>query len=150
MSKGNTFENDILKLILQAVVIANIAQDNGTGPLTVLWISLHTSTGPGEAGNQTTNEATYTGYGRVSVARSASGFNVSNNIGSNKNAVTFGECTAGEGTVETLTYFGVGTAETSTGKLLYNGVISSPSGGLPIVLGTIPEFAADQLTITED
>lgn len=34
-----------------------------------LYISLHTSD-PGEAGSQTTNEANYTSYARVAVARS--------------------------------------------------------------------------------
>jgi hypothetical protein len=34
MSKGNTFENDVQKLIFQGVVIANLADDAATGPRT--------------------------------------------------------------------------------------------------------------------
>ena len=56
MSKTNTFENDLLKLIFQAVSIANIADDATTSPATNLYVSLHVGD-PGEAGNQETNEA---------------------------------------------------------------------------------------------
>ena len=73
MSKGDTFENDLLKLIFQAVAIANLADNAATGPLTNLYVSLHTAD-PGEAGNQSTSEATYTGYARVAVARTAGGW----------------------------------------------------------------------------
>lgn len=36
MSKGNTFENDLLKLIFQGVAIANIADNAASSPLTNL------------------------------------------------------------------------------------------------------------------
>ncbi len=48
MSKGNTFENDLLKLIFNATAIANIADNAGSSPLTNLYVSLHTAD-PGEA-----------------------------------------------------------------------------------------------------
>lgn len=78
MSKGNTFENDLVKLIFQATAIANIADNAASSPLTNLYVSLHTAD-PGETGDQTTNETAYTGYARVAVARSGSGFTVTNN-----------------------------------------------------------------------
>jgi hypothetical protein len=40
--------------------------------------SLHTAD-PGEAGDQTTSEVTYTSYARVAVARTAGGHTVTNN-----------------------------------------------------------------------
>lgn len=64
MSKGNTFENDWLLLIFNATAIANIADNAASAPLTNLYVSLHTAD-PGEAGDQTTNEAAYTSYARV-------------------------------------------------------------------------------------
>jgi hypothetical protein len=147
MSKGDTFENDILKLILQGTTIANLAINATSGPLTSLYVSLHTLD-PGEAGTQLTNECAYTGYDRVAVARSGLGWAVVNNVGSNVAAVTFPECT---GAGETATYFGVGTVNKATGagKLLYSGEITDPSGGLIISVGTIPQFAIGALTITE-
>ena len=106
MSKGNTFENDLLQLIFNAVAIANIADNAAASPLTNLYVSLHTAD-PGEGGDQTTNEATYTGYGRVAVARTSGGWTVSGNNVTNAAAITFGQCTAGS---ETLTHFAIGTA----------------------------------------
>ena len=69
MSMGNTWENDLLKLIFQATAIANVADNAASSPLTNLYVSLHTAD-PGEAGDQTTSEISYTGYARVAVARS--------------------------------------------------------------------------------
>lgn len=82
MSKGNTFENDLAKLIFNATAIANIADNAASSPLTSLYVSLHTGD-PGEAGDQTTSEATYTSYARVAVARSGSGWTVTANEAEN-------------------------------------------------------------------
>ena len=41
MSKGNTFEDDILKLIFNATAIADLAQDDTTSPATNLSVGLH-------------------------------------------------------------------------------------------------------------
>lgn len=113
---GNTFENDLLKLIFNATNISLIADDTATTPLTNLYVSLHTSD-PGEAGDQTTNEISYTGYARVAVARTTGGWTVTNNSVSPVAAITFGAMTAGAG--GTVTHFGVGTASSGTGKLLF-------------------------------
>lgn len=78
MSKGNTFENDFLKLVFNATAIANIADNAATSPLTNLYVSLHTAD-PGEAGDQTTSEITYTSYARVAVARTSGGWTVTAN-----------------------------------------------------------------------
>ena len=145
MSKGNTFENDLMKLIFNATAIANIADNAATSPLTNLYISLHTAD-PGEAGDQTTSETAYTSYARVAVLRSSSGWTVSTNSAVNLAAVTFPACTGGTSTV---TYFAIGTASSGTGKILYSGALSSPTS-LAISTGITPEFAAGQLTITED
>lgn len=143
MSKGNTFENDLLLLIFNATGIANIADNAASSPLTNLYVSLHTGD-PGEAGDQTTNECAYTSYARVAVARSGSGWTVSGNAVSNAAAITFPQATGGS---ETATYFAVGTASSSTGKILYSGALSA---SLAISSGITPEFAIGDLDVTED
>lgn len=120
MSFGNTFENDLLKLIFNAVAIANLADNASASPLTNLYIALHTSD-PGEAGDQTTNEVTYTSYARVAVARSGSGWTVTNNSVSPVSEVSFPAGTGGSGTA---THFSVGTASSGAGKLILKGTIT--------------------------
>lgn len=143
MSKGNTFENDLLKLVFNATAIANIADNAATSPLTSLYVSLHTAD-PGEAGDQTTSETAYTGYARVAVARSGAGWTVTNNSVSPAANIDFGECTASPGTA--LTHFGVGTASSGTGKLLYKGTLTP---NITTAVGVIPRVKTTS-TITED
>lgn len=108
-----------------------------------LYVSLHTGD-PGEAGSQTTNEATYTSYARVAVARSGAGWTVSGNEASNTSAVTFPACTGG---TNTITHFGVGTDSSGAGVLLYKGALTA---SLAVSSGITPAFAAGALDITED
>lgn len=142
MSAGNTFENDILKLIFNATAIANIADNAASSPLTNLYISLHTSD-PGEAGDQTTNETSYTSYARVAVARSGSGWTVTANSVSPVATISFPACTGG---TATITHFAVGTASSSTGKLLISGTVSpniSVSSGVTPQLTTSTALTVD-------
>lgn len=120
MSLGNTFENDLAKLIFNATAIANIADNAATSPLANLQLSLHTAD-PGEAGDQTTNEIAYTSYARVAVARSSSGFTVTNNIVTLTANVDFPAGTGGSGTA---THFGIGTAASGAGKLIASGTVT--------------------------
>ncbi len=143
MSKGNTFENDFLKLIFNGTAIANIADNAGSSPLTNLYVSLHTGD-PGEAGSQTTNECAYTSYARVAVARDTGGWTVSSNAVANAALIQFPQCTGGS---ETISHFAVGTASSSTGKVLYKGSLSA---SLSVSSGIQPQFAAGDLDITED
>lgn len=143
MSKGNTFENDLVKLIFQATAIANIADNAASSPATNLYVSLHTSD-PGEAGDQTTNETAYTGYARVAVARSAGGFTVTNNSVSPAANIDFAECTASAGAA--ITHFGIGTASSGAGKLLYKGTVTP---NITMAVGVIPRLKTTS-TITED
>ena len=142
MSKGNTFENDLVKLIFNATAIANIADNAATAPLTNLQVSLHTAD-PGEAGDQTTSEATYTGYARVAVARTTGGWTVTTNSVSPVANIDFPAGTGGAGTV---THFGVGTAATGTGKLLYSWTVTP---NIVTGNGVTPRLTTAS-TITED
>lgn len=143
MSIGNTFENDLLKLIFNATAIANIADNAASSPLTNLYISLHTAD-PGEAGDQTTSETSYTGYARVAVARTSGGWTVTNNQAVNAATISFGACTVG---TPTITYASVGTAASSTGKILFSGALNA---SLAVSPGVTPSFAASALTISLD
>ena len=142
MSKGNTYENDLLKLIFNATAIANIADNAASSPLTSLYVSLHTAD-PGEAGDQTTNECAYTSYARVAVARSGAGFTVTNNSVSPAADVTFPAATGG---TETATHFAIGTATSGAGKLLYSGTVSP---NISISNGVTPKLTTAS-TVTED
>jgi hypothetical protein len=142
MSKGNTFENDLLGLIFQAKTIANLAVNATSSPLTVLWCSLHTAD-PGEAGLQNTTEATYGPYARVSVARTSAGWTITANSVSPVANISFPACTSGTSTV---TFAAVGTASTGTGKVLWKGAVS-PS--ISVSAGVTPRLTTLS-TVTED
>ena len=143
MSIGDTFENDLMKLIFNATAIANIADNAATSPLTNLYVDLHTAD-PGETGTQTTSETSYTGYARVAVARTSGGWTVTANVASNVAAITFGACTAG---TSTITYASVGTASSGTGKILLSGALTA---SLAVSPGITPSFAIGALTVSVD
>lgn len=142
MSKSNALENAWLLLLFNGTTFADIAENDTTSPATNFYISLHTAD-PGEAGSQTTNETSYTGYARVAVARTSGGWTVTGNSVSPVADVTFGECTAG---TATITHFGVGTASSGTGVLLYKGTLTP---NISVSTGIIPRVR-NTSTITED
>lgn len=143
MSKGNTFENDLLKLIFNATAIANLADNAAASPLTNLYVSLHTAD-PGEAGDQTTSETAYTGYARIAVARTSGGWTVTAASVSPVANIDFGICTAAPGGA--ITHFGVGTASSGAGKLLYSGTVTP---NITMAANVIPRLTTAS-TITED
>lgn len=125
-SKTDSWENSLLLLLFNNTNVANVGDATGLrGSSTAgsLYFALHTSD-PGETGDQTTNEATYTSYARVAVARSGAGFTVS---GTNPTqvvpaaTVTFPAGTGGSGTA---THFSIGTASSGAGVRLYNGTVT--------------------------
>lgn len=144
MSKGNTLENGLLEHILNNADVANIGDATGLrGSATAgsLYLSLHTSD-PGETGDQTTNEISYTSYARVAVARSGAVWTVTAN--SAVLASPPAAFPAGTGGSGTATHFGLGTASSGAGVLLYKGAIS------PNIVcgdGVTPRISP---TITED
>ena len=143
MSKSNTFENDLLKLIFNGGAIANLADNASSAPLTNLYASLHTAD-PGEGGSQSTNEISYTGYARVAIARTAGGFTVSGSSATLTSPVDFPEMTGGAG--GTVTHFAIGTDASGAGKILYSGTTDPDH---VIQVGNIPRLKTGT-TITED
>jgi hypothetical protein len=142
MSKGDTFENDLLKLIYNATPIANLADNAATSPIASIWVALHTAD-PGEAGTQTTNEIAYTGYGRAVIARTSGGWTVTGNSVSPVANIDFAAGTGGSGTA---THFSTGAALTGASKIFHSGTVT-PN----IVCGAaITPRLTTATTITED
>lgn len=149
MSKGNDFENDLLLLLFNNTAIANIGDAAGLQPSAgagSLFVSLHTAD-PGEAGDQTTSEANYTGYARIGVTRAGAGWTVAANEASNAALITFGACTAGN---NTITYIGIGTLTAGAGMLMYSGAVTDPVAGLAVTVGITPKIQIGDLDTTED
>jgi hypothetical protein len=144
MSKTTTFSTALLDLIFRnqdITLIGDAAGLQNSATTGSLYISLHTA--DPSAGNQTTSECAYTSYARVAVSRST-GFNAASaGATANAAAVTFPAATGGS---ETATYFGVGTAASGTGSLLYAAALNA---SLAISSGITPEFATGDLDITE-
>ncbi|TXH19621.1 MAG: hypothetical protein E6R03_00315, partial [Hyphomicrobiaceae bacterium] len=132
MSKGNTFEEDLLKLIFNGTAIANLADNASSSPLSNLYLALHTAD-PGEGGSQNTSEVSYTGYARVAVPRNSGGWAVTGGSVSPAAAIEFGEMTSG--TNGTATHVSIGTAASGAGKVLYKGALT-PS--IAYAVGVVP------------
>jgi hypothetical protein len=145
MSKSNSWENSLLLHLFNNSDVANIGDATGLRGSTTagsLSVSLHTAD-PGEAGTQATNEATYGGYARQAVARSGAGWTVSGNSVSPAANIDFPEATSGS---ETITYFGVGTADSGAGVLLYSGTVTP---NINVSTGVTPRLTTSS-AITED
>ena len=112
-----------------------------------LYISLHTAD-PGEAGNQSTSEATYTGYARKAVTRTSGGWTVVTNTASNTAAVTFDPCTAGSNVIG---YFGVGTDLSGAGTLLYSNTLSTSNQGVftAVAVGDLITMPGNTLVVSD-
>lgn len=144
MSKTNTWENDLLLLVFNntnASLIGDATGLRGSTTAGSLYVSLHTAD-PGEAGSQTTSEATFTGYARVAVARGAAWTVAANAVVPTAN-IDFPACTAG---TNTITHFGVGTDSTGAGKLLYKGAVTP---NIAVASGVTARLTTAS-TITED
>ena len=142
MSKSDVWENDLLKLLFNATPIANIADNAASGPITNIYVSLHTAD-PTEGGTQTSSETSYGAYARVAKLRTSGGWTVTANSVSPASNIDFPEATSGTGTI---THFGVGTLVSGAGKLLYSGTISPT---ITIATGVAPRLTTAS-TITED
>lgn len=146
MSKGNTFENELLEHILNNADIALIGDATGLRGSSAdgnLYVSLHTAN-PDEAGDQETSEISYTGYARIAVTRDGSGWTVTANSASPAAPITFGAMSGGAG--GTVTHFAIGTAASGTGKILYKGTVSP---NIVVSNGVTPQLTT-ATAITED
>jgi hypothetical protein len=146
MSMSNAAEAALLDLLFLNIDWANVGDAGGlqnSAAAGSLYIALHTAD-PGEAGDQTTSEAAYTGYARVAVARTAGGFSRSGSTISNVATVQFGECTAGSATA---THFSIGLLSSGAGQIVQSGPLAASRA---ISAGITPLFNPGQLTTTVD
>jgi len=146
MSMSNDSETNLLLLLFNNTDWANVGDASGlqnSATAGSFYVALHSSD-PGDAGDQSTNEISYTGYARVAVARSGAGWTVSGNQVSNTATVQFGECTAG---TATATHFSVGLDSSGAGDILYSGSLSASRS---ISSGITPLFNAGALQGTVD
>jgi len=147
MSATNNFENEMLALYFNNTDHAGIGDAAGlqnSATAGSFYISLHTAN-PGETGTQATSETSYGAYARVAVARSGAAWTVAANNVSNAAAVTFPTAT-GTG-VQTCTYFGIGTAATGAGDLLFYGALTD---SLVVAVSNTPSFAIGELDVNVD
>lgn len=146
-NKGAAISRALLLLIYNNTTITLIGDADGLLKSAAdgnLYVSLHTA--DPTAGDQTTNEAAYTGYARVAVARTAAGWTVSAG-----NAVeNFAEAAfpVGTGGGEHVTHWAVGAVilASGAGKIVHTGECTPH---LDTGIGVIPTFAAGAIEITE-
>ena len=140
------FENGLLSLIFENANYANVGDATGlrgSSTAGVFYIGLHTAN-PNETGSQTTSEAAYTSYARVSVARSTAGWTVASGVADNDAAINFPQCTGGS---ETESHFGVGSDTSGAGNLFLWGALTST---LAVSNNITPSFAIGALDTTLD
>lgn len=141
---SNAAEAALLDLLFLNTDWANVGDASGlqnSASAGSFFVALHTAD-PGEAGDQTTSEVSYTGYARVAVARSAGGWTRSVSTVSNTSTVQFGECTAGSATA---THFSIGTVVSGAGQIILSDALTASRS---ISAGITPLFNAGALTAT--
>ena len=128
MPIGPTFAGDLLQLVFDGKAIGYIADNTATTPSTIIWFALHTAQPSSD--DQTGSEAAYTGYTRISAARSTATSAFSYTAASSAGAgaklnptanITFPIAT---GSSEVETYFSMGLSSAGTGKILWSGSLS--------------------------
>lgn len=122
---SDSFEDAILKLILNATAIANIADNTATAPATAIWVALHTAD-PTDTGTQGSNEANYTGYTRIATGRTTAAWSVGVTTAGAAHpvsAITFPQATSTS--TSTITHASIGlTSSTTSGTIIASGALS--------------------------
>ncbi len=147
MSAQDFFEDDLLDLIMTNQAAPNVGDAAGLQPSAgagSFHTSLMTALPAESVSDQTTNEATYTPYARVAVARSLAGWTVASGVADNDAAITYPQATAGS---DTITHFGLGFAASGAGFLNMVGALAA---SLAVSTGITPEFAAGDLDVSLD
>lgn len=135
------FQQNILKLIFNATLWANLGENASSAPATNLYVSLHTAQ-PSSGDDQTSNEAGYGAYARVAVARTSSGWTVNGDSVAPVANVIFPTATnagtTASGGTETETWMGVGLAASGAGHLFFSTQLGP---ALTVALGVTPTLA---------
>lgn len=143
MPKSTATCNSLLALLFNATAWADLAENDTSSPNTNLYLSLHTAD-PGVGNSQATNEATYTNYARIAVARTTGGWSAPASASTSNAALAqFPQCGASG---NTITHVAIGTASSGAGTVLYAGALNS---SLAVANLIQPQFAIGALTVTE-
>lgn len=123
------FANSLLKLLLQAVGIANVADNALVSPITVVYAAAHVSD-PG-SGTQADGECSYPGYARVAIARTSAAWVITDNVAQPIYDISFPKSSAI--ITQIITYISIGVAASGatpmwlSGQLLPNLACSNAS-----------------------
>lgn len=143
---SNAAEQALLDLLFLNTDWANVGDAGGiqnSAAAGVFYVGLH-SADPGEAGDQTENEAAHTGYNRIAVARSGAGWTRSGSTISNAAVIQFDECTAGS---TVATHFSVGVGASGATAIVFSGSLAASRS---ISAGITPIFNTGELDVTVD
>lgn len=147
MSLTNLFEDDLLELLFLNTAAPNVGDASGLQPAATagsVLMSLHDSA-LGDADTlQTAHELSYTGYARVTGARSGANWTIASGVASNDNVLAFGEMTAGG--PETAVDIGLNLLGSGDSLQIY-GTLTAP---LVISNGIDPQLLAGDLDISFD
>jgi hypothetical protein len=142
MAKSTATCTSLLALLFNGTAFADIAENDSSGPLGTLYVSLHTDS-PGTGGSQLTNEANYSSYARLGIVRTAGGWTVASGQAKNTALAQFIECDGGS---NIITHVAIGTDSSGAGRVLYAGSLSAPR---TISSGIQAQFNALALVVTE-
>jgi hypothetical protein len=120
MSIADVTETAILALIFNATAWANYADNAASSPQTNIHMALATAD-PTDSGTMSSNEATYTSYARVNVARTSGGWTVTGGSVSPVANIDFPAGTGGSGTV---THFSAGKTGGGAVAILWKGTVT--------------------------
>lgn len=143
MTKGDTFETDLVLMLFNGVPITGLADVGVADPLTVLYVALHTAAIT-DAETQDISESAYTGYARVGLARTSAGWTVANGVAQNAIAIVFP--TVGSEDSEAI-YASIGQEPTGAGKIFHYGPLQVP---MHIHVGFVPTIQAGKLRAGEE
>lgn len=135
MPLTNVWKKKLVKFVADAT-------DPLTG-VTTLWLSMHTVALTATA-TQSTSEATFSGYARISILRNTSDWD-DLTLGI-ENAVRKAYA-ANTGSSQTVLAFGLGLNSSGAGDLILYGTINAPTGKV-VATGDAPSFEIGDLEIT--
>lgn len=144
MGTINAVADDLLDLIITNVAAPNIGDAGGLLPSAApnnYHISLHTVALTGATANQGVNEAAYSGYARVPVARAIAQWTIATQEALNDAAITYIVSADGP---ETEVHFGMGFATSGATKIDFEGDLTAD---LVVNIGVTPEFAPNALSV---
>jgi hypothetical protein len=142
MSNADQYETDVLAVLFTATALATVFQNHVTSPIVSIFVSLHTTPGPADTGDQTTLETSYGGYVREAVVRTSGGWTVATGSCSPVANIDFVEATSG---TPTLTHAAFGRLVTTAGQIFYHGTVTP---NIVVATGVTPRLTTAS-TITE-